>query len=107
MSNSRFPGFYKQSLNSRRQTIADQVAIPQSEYQSFDASALSLEAASVMVENVIGTFALPLATAVNFRYNGQDIIIPMVIEEPSVLAAVSNVARLVRQEDGFVASTGY
>lgn len=65
------------------------------------ASALDLEKADVMVENVIGTFALPLAVAVNFTHNGRDILVPMVVEEPSVLAAVSNMSRLVRAHGGF------
>ena len=53
-----------------------------------------------MVENVIGTFALPLAVGVNFVVNDEDIVIPMVVEEPSVVAAVSNMARLVEMRAG-------
>ena len=58
-----------------------------------------------MVENTIGTFALPLATAVNFQCNGKDVLIPMVIEEPSVVAAVSNMAQLTRKSGGFFAES--
>ena len=54
-----------------------------------------------MVENVVTTFALPNAVAVNFLIDGADRLVPMVVEEPSVVAAVSNVARLVRDGDGF------
>jgi hydroxymethylglutaryl-CoA reductase len=56
-----------------------------------------------MSENVVGTFALPLGIAVNFQINGQDRLVPMVIEEPSVVAAASNAARIVREGGGFIA----
>jgi hydroxymethylglutaryl-CoA reductase len=58
-----------------------------------------------MVENVVGTFALPLGIATNFLVNGRDYLIPMVIEEPSVIAAVSNAARLFRAGGGFTTSS--
>lgn len=64
---------------------------------------LSVDQANVMVENVISTFALPNAVAVNFLINGEDRVVPMVVEEPSVVAAVSNMARLSRAGGGFVA----
>ena len=62
---------------------------------------LTVEKADLMVENVIGTFALPCAVAVNFMINGEDRLVPMVVEEPSVVAAVSNMARLTRENGGF------
>ena len=64
---------------------------------------LRLSQADLMVENVISTFRLPNAVAVNFLINGVDRLIPMVVEEPSVVAAVSNMARLTRQSGGFFA----
>lgn len=64
---------------------------------------LPLEVADHLVENVIGTYALPLGIAVNFVVNGRDVLIPMVVEEPSVIAGVSNAARMVRDGDGFTA----
>ena len=57
-----------------------------------------------MVENVVGTFELPLGVGVNFSINGRDVLVPMVVEEPSVVAAVSNMARLVRRAGGFEAT---
>ena len=65
---------------------------------------LSVRQADKIVENVIGTFALPLAVAPNVLLNGRDFMVPMVVEEPSVVAALSNAARLARDNGGFTAS---
>lgn len=65
---------------------------------------LGLEAANRMIENVVGTIEYPLGIAVNFRINGRDRLIPMAIEEPSVVAAASNMARLMREGDGISTS---
>jgi hydroxymethylglutaryl-CoA reductase len=67
------------------------------------AQGLDVAQADRMSENVVGTFALPLGIAVNFQINGQDRLVPMAIEEPSVVAAASNAARIVREGGGFVA----
>ncbi len=58
-----------------------------------------------MVENVVGTYALPLGIATNFVVNGRDVLVPMVIEEPSVVAGASFAARLARAGGGFHAET--
>lgn len=69
--------------------------------------ALSVERANGMIENVIGTFELPFGIAGNFQVNGRDVIVPMVVEEPSVVAAASFMAKLVRECGGFeTSSTG-
>jgi hydroxymethylglutaryl-CoA reductase len=65
---------------------------------------LSLEAADRMIENVVGTMAYPLGVAVNFRINGRERLVPMAIEEPSVVAASSNMARLMRDGMGIKTS---
>jgi len=67
--------------------------------------ALPLATADGMVENVIGTFELPLGVAANFRINDRDVLIPMAVEEPSVVAAASYMARLARECGGFQTST--
>lgn len=67
--------------------------------------ALPLGTADGMVENVIGTFELPLGVASNFRINGRDVLVPMAVEEPSVVAAASFMARLARECGGFETST--
>lgn len=70
-----------------------------------DAGALALEVADGMIENVIGTFELPYAVASNFQINGRDVIVPMVVEEPSVVAAASFMAKLAREAGGFQTSS--
>lgn len=67
--------------------------------------ALETDQADRMIENVIGTMELPLGLAVNFRINGKDYLIPMAIEEPSVVAAASNAAKMARAKGGFRASS--
>jgi hydroxymethylglutaryl-CoA reductase len=65
-------------------------------------ASLPLEIADRMIENVIGTFELPVGIATNFLIDGKDYLIPMVIEEPSVVAAASNAARMARESGGFI-----
>jgi len=66
---------------------------------------LTLDAADRMIENVVGTMSYPLGVAVNFRLNGRDYLVPMVLEEPSVVAAASNMARLMREGEGIKTSS--
>ncbi len=67
--------------------------------------ALPLATADGMIENVIGTFELPLGVAGNFQINGKDVLIPMAVEEPSVIAAASYMAKLARVAGGFQTSS--
>ena len=69
------------------------------------ADSLDADKADHMIENVIGKFALPMGVAINFTINGRDVIIPMVCEEPSVVAACSNAAKMARPSGGFKASS--
>jgi len=102
MSNSsRIPGFYKLPPNERRDAIEAHADLETHEVNALDANALSVESADLMVENVIGTFALPLGVGMNLLIDGRDTVVPMAVEEPSVVAAVSNMAKLVRQAGGF------
>jgi hydroxymethylglutaryl-CoA reductase len=100
---SRLPGFYKKTPFERRAVISEHTKLIDTAL--LEASALSLEKAEIMIENVIGTFALPIGVAVNFCINGTDLLIPMVVEEPSIVAAVSNMARLLRPYGGFQAQS--
>lgn len=104
-STSRIPGFYRLHPTQRLDALRDCEAIGTDEVEVYSSDGLSLEHADAMVENVIATFALPCAAAVNFFINGRDVIVPMVVEEPSVVAAVSNMARLARRSGGFRADT--
>jgi hydroxymethylglutaryl-CoA reductase len=100
MSSSRLTGFYRLGVAERRRRIA---AHDRLDFTAIDPGGLPLEAADGMIENVIGTYALPFAVAVNFVVDGVDALIPMAIEEPSVVAAASNAARMVRPA-GFTTS---
>ena len=66
---------------------------------------LTIGQADHMIENVVGLYALPLGIALNFLINGREVLVPMVIEEPSVVAGASFMAKLARRADGFIAST--
>lgn len=102
---SRMPGFYNKSISERLQSISDQSGLSQEEAQNFSGSGLSLAGADHMIENVIGLYSLPIGIATNFRVNNKEILVPMVIEEPSVVAGASLAARLAREAGGFTASS--
>ncbi len=97
---SRIPGFYKKSIEERVKAVADWAGLSPEE-QAILRQGLGLAQADKMIENVVGVFSLPLGIGVNFLINGRDYLIPMVVEEPSVVAAVSNVARMAREGGGF------
>jgi hydroxymethylglutaryl-CoA reductase len=104
--NSRLTGFYKLSPRERRQVVAAFAGLDAEETSLLgDPAALSLEQADRMIENVVGVYSLPLGIATNFTINGRDYVIPMAIEEPSVVAGLSYAARLVREGGGFSASS--
>ncbi len=104
MTSSRLPGFYRRSVADRADEIARLAGLTADERAALHGG-LDLEQADHMIENVIGTFALPLAVAANFVVNGRDVLVPMVIEEPSVVASASFMARLARDGGGFRAGT--
>ena len=93
---SRLPGFYRLSVAERRRQVLEASRIAESRFTAIDAGALPLEVADGMIENVLGTYALPFAVAVNFAVDGRESLVPMAIAEPSVVAAASNAARMAR-----------
>lgn len=97
---SRLPGFYQKSISERTAAVAEWAGLTPAESAQL-ADGLSVAQADKMVENVVGRYALPLGIATNFVVNGAELLVPMVIEEPSVVAAVSFAARLVRSGGGF------
>ena len=97
---SRLSGFYQKSIAERTQLIADWAELTEEE-RAILADGLSVSQADKMIENVIGCYTLPLGIGTNFRINGRDYLIPMVVEEPSVVAAVSSAAKLARSGGGF------
>lgn len=99
---SRIPGFYNLSPEERLNIVREFAGLTDEEVRLLkNTGALPLEQADKMVENVIGALQLPLGVAVNFLINGREYLIPMAIEEPSVIAAASNAAKLVRESGGF------
>ncbi len=98
---SRLPGFYKLSLEERIQMVAAWADLTEEDKAVLHGRGLPPTQADKMIENALGTFALPLGIAANFLINGHDYLIPMAVEEPSVLAAVSHAAKLIREGGGF------
>lgn len=91
---------YTLSAEARQQAVADHVGLDESALSTLN-QGLSIEQADLMVENVIGQYALPFAVATNFLIHGEAVIVPMVVEEPSIVAGVSYAAKLTRMTGGF------
>ena len=100
---SALSGFYKLTPEERLRIVKDFADLTDEEISIMN-SGLGLEQADRMIENVIGTIALPLGVATNFLIDGKDYLIPMALEEPSVVAAASNIAKMARAKGGFVTS---
>ncbi|MDL1910815.1 hydroxymethylglutaryl-CoA reductase [Chloroflexi bacterium CFX6] len=105
MTTSRIPGFYNTTLEERRVKLADAAGQTPEDLSAWTLGGLSAEAADHLIENVIGLHSLPLGIALNFTVNGRDVLIPMAIEEPSVVAGASFMAKLARAGGGFTATT--
>ncbi|MCS7260310.1 MAG: hydroxymethylglutaryl-CoA reductase, degradative [Anaerolineae bacterium] len=100
---SRIPGFYKHSIEERLAIVAEKVSLTSEACEVLQGGGLSLRIADHMIENAVGVYGLPLGIATNFLINGRDVLIPMVIEEPSVVAGASFAAKLARAGGGFKA----
>ncbi len=103
MDRSRIPKFYQYSVEERLRMLLERDIITKEDYQMLvnGRQILTNEAADKMVENVIGVFSLPMGLGLNFLINGKDYVVPMVVEEPSIIAAVSAAAKIVRSAGGF------
>jgi hydroxymethylglutaryl-CoA reductase len=104
MPTSRIAGFYNLTLDERRAKLADAAALTPEDLLPFSSGGLSADAADHMIENVVGLHSLPLGIALNFMVNGRDVLVPMAIEEPSVVAGASFMAKLARAGGGFTAT---
>lgn len=99
---SRLPGFYNKPLTERAEIVRRWAGLTKEEALVLEgATGLNRERAAEMIENVVGLHALPLGIGVNFLVNGKDVLVPMVIEEPSVVAGASYAAKLARAGGGF------
>jgi len=105
MADSSISKFFEKSLKERLGVIADFSGLSQDELKIIEdaTGGISFDKADGMIENAIGTFSLPLGIATNFQINDKDYLIPMVIEEPSVIAASSKAAKIARVQGGFKA----
>ena len=103
--NSRLENLRNLAPAERLRRVADATSLGDAERAAFGAGTLPIALANGMIENVIGTFELPVGIATNFTVNGRDYLIPMAIEEPSVVAAASYMARIVRKCGGFRTSS--
>lgn len=105
--NSRLENMRNLSPAARLAKVADAVSLSNEEADVFSHAGLPVDLANGMIENVIGVFELPIGIATNFTINGRDYLIPMAVEEPSVVAAASYMARIARKCGGFqTSSTG-
>ncbi len=103
MTSSRIPGFYNLPLGDRLDKLAAAAGLDPDDLYAFQISGLSIDQANNMVENAVGVFGLPLGIGMNFLVNGREVFIPMAIEEPSVVAGASFMAKLTRSTGGFKA----
>jgi hydroxymethylglutaryl-CoA reductase len=101
MGTSRLPGFYNLTLEERLARAAAAAELTPLELAPWTTGGLSPEAADHMIENVIGLHSLPLGIGLNFMVNGREVLVPMAIEEPSVVAGASFMAKLARAGGGF------
>ncbi len=104
MKTSRISGMYKISPEDRLKAVAENADLNEEEVAAIGKMGLGLNQADKMVENVIGLYQVPLGVATNFVIDGKDVLIPMATEEPSVIAAASNGARMARGSGGFATS---
>ena len=102
MKTSSYSGFFKLPVEDRLNEVAEFAGLTEEDKAILSsADSLDMDKADHMIENVIGRFALPLGVAINFVINGKDVVIPMVSEEPSVIAACTNAAKMARPSGGF------
>jgi len=104
---SRIPGFYKLSIDKRLKKVVEWAGLSEEEAKTLrNLGNLGDKLADAMIENVVGGMTYPFAVAVNFKINGKDYLVPMVIEESSVVAAASNAAKMLRSGNGISAKAG-
>jgi hydroxymethylglutaryl-CoA reductase len=105
VDDSKLTGFYKLSREERVRKLMEVTGLGEEDLGPlFNPGKVDLEILDHMIENVVGAMTLPLGIATNFKVNGKDYLIPMALEEPSVVAAASNAARMARDLGGFTAT---
>src|SRR5690606_39495880 len=98
---SRMSGFHKLSVEERLERVGRMFNLEAEELGALQGSQqVDVELANQMIENAVGTFSLPMGLGLNLQVNGRDYLVPMVVEEPSVVAAVSFASKIVREAGG-------
>jgi hydroxymethylglutaryl-CoA reductase len=107
VARSRIPDFYKMSVDERIRAVHDSGLLTQADCERLAAgeSTLALGAADKMIENVIGVLGLPIGLGLNFLINSKEYAVPLVVEEPSIVAALSAAAKMARASGGFTATS--
>ncbi|MBR8742667.1 hydroxymethylglutaryl-CoA reductase, degradative [Nocardiopsis sp. MG754419] len=103
--NSRLSGFRDLDIGDRRRAVARECDLPDDALDALDPGGLDLETADRMIENTVGVLGVPVGVATNVTVNGRDVLVPMATEEPSVVAAASNAARIARVRGGFTTTS--
>jgi len=100
---SRIPNFFKLSIRERIEALEERKLLPLPDLEALlnEEHTLDLSTADKMVENIVGIFGLPMGLGLNFLINGKDYVIPLVVEEPSIVAGLSAAARVARLSGGF------
>ena len=106
MSSSLFPSFHKLSVQERVRTVRDRGLLSSQEYKALvnGETILDISNADTMIENVIGVMGLPIGLGLNFLINEKDYVVPLAVEEPSIVAALSFAAKTARATGGCVAA---
>jgi hydroxymethylglutaryl-CoA reductase len=102
VTTSRFQGFHKLALTERKEAIEKATHLTTADLALLS-NGLETETANLMIENAVGVFGIPLGLGLNLMINGREYIVPMAVEEPSVIAAVSFASKIVREGGGFTA----
>jgi hydroxymethylglutaryl-CoA reductase len=102
-ASSRIPGFYRLPVEERRRLLRLHADLSEQDIRTLEDGGIDTAVADRVVENAVGVYALPLGVGLNFVVNLRDVLVPMAVEEPSVIAAASNAARMVREGGGFIA----
>ena len=107
MDKSRLPNFYKYSVSERLRLLYERQILTEDSYHTLMDGVATLDVGSAdrMIENVVGVFGLPMGLGLNFVINDKPYIVPMVVEEPSIIAALSSAAKMVGQGGGFTAQS--
>ncbi|MGA1794132.1 MAG: hydroxymethylglutaryl-CoA reductase, degradative [Thermoplasmatota archaeon] len=102
---SDIPGLYRMTVEERKEKVLNETGLKKDDIRGLDADGTPIEVLDGMIENVIGVFQLPVGIATNFVINGVERLVPMAIEEPSVVAAASKGAKIARIKGGFTTTS--